>query len=639
MHQSNSFSTPYLLSSSKKQIATSERKINLLETRFNGPSKDGLSPIEVSTFSFNDINNFKKELFQNELISLESTKSSSHKSDIRLSPDSNSTYLQSKRNRQSIISLPSEQQHIKVKTNNSKFNKSSIRTKSKKEHIENNLKMNDYYSKINSNQNSFIESLSRANYSSLNSNENEFESIINEKDQIINAKDEEICRLKQIIEEYKESYEALSNYNNKYITEIDKFQNDIIAFVKEIGELKRQIMKRDINDKQYTIGKYISQKVFNGQIIEYWEEGQEVKKLNQKYLELKQNKNELQSLLQSNDVNNKEMIKFRLSCMQKEETELKYLKDALNKQSILLNNNINLIKNESKCTYANNWPLIGNKYQLVSLLGQGGYSEVYKAYDIKSHKYAACKIHKVNTNWKEEVKDNYIKHTIREDRIMKEFTHENIVTLYDTIEINNNAFCSVLELCSGPDLDQYIKEKRYLQEIEAKAIILKVLKALEYLNNLNQKIIHYDIKPQNIIFHNNMTTVKLTDFGLAKIIDANESETDLTSQGAGTYAYLPPECFEKRSEIKIDNKVDIWSVGVVFYEMLYGKKPFRHDCPQEKVAYDIVVNSAKTLMFYDDINKISTECKYFIKKCLELDPSKRYDVFSALKSRFIDSNS
>ena len=95
-------------------------------------------------------------------------------------------------------------------------------------------------------------------------------------------------------------------------------------------------------------------------------------------------------------------------------------------------------------------------------------------------------------------------------------------------------------------------------------IIRQVVNAIKYLHELTEKVIHYDLKPQNIIFHKGR--IKITDFGLCKKIDSDVIE--LTSQGAGTYWYLPPECFAENPQIT--TKVDIWSIGVIYYEMLYG---------------------------------------------------------------------
>lgn len=117
------------------------------------------------------------------------------------------------------------------------------------------------------------------------------------------------------------------------------------------------------------------------------------------------------------------------------------------------------------------WPVLGKKYQLLNLLGKGGFSEVYKAYDLEQFKEVACKIHQLNPNWSETAKANYIKHALRETSVHKELSHPNIVKLYDTIEIDSNSFGTILEYCDGPDLSQYIKKYKQIPEKDAKLII------------------------------------------------------------------------------------------------------------------------------------------------------------------------
>jgi len=160
--------------------------------------------------------------------------------------------------------------------------------------------------------------------------------------------------------------------------------------------------------------------------------------------------------------------------------------------------------------------------------------------------------------------------------IQKELKHPKVVKLRDHFPLSNTALCVVLELCDGDTLDEYVK--RYgtsgiLPEREARGIIIQVLRGLRYLNDneTGDKIIHYDLKPGNLFFQNG--EVKIADFGLSKIVhESNVGESiELTSQGAGTYWYLPPECMvmeaNQSEPLKISNKVDVWSTGVIFFEL------------------------------------------------------------------------
>lgn len=173
------------------------------------------------------------------------------------------------------------------------------------------------------------------------------------------------------------------------------------------------------------------------------------------------------------------------------------------------------------------YSILAGKYLILSLLGKGGYSEVYKGYDLENCKFVACKIHHFDENWNELIKESYIKHALRENEIHKDLVNRRIVRQFDTVEIDHHSFCTILELCSGPDLYFYLKQQKQILEKEAKLIISQILSGLKYLNDQKQKIIHYDLKPQNILFHNK--EIKLTDFGLCKIMEENQEKMELTS--------------------------------------------------------------------------------------------------------------
>jgi len=160
----------------------------------------------------------------------------------------------------------------------------------------------------------------------------------------------------------------------------------------------------------------------------------------------------------------------------------------------------------------------------------------------------------------------------------------------------------------------YLKRCKRIPWLEARWIMQQVFSALKYLSEQPEKIIHYDLKPHNILM--NRGEIKITDFGLSKIMDPAKTNMELTSQGVGTYWYLPPECFD--SSPLISNKVDVWSAGVIFYEMLYGKKPFGHNMPQEKILKDQVITRATSVEFPTKPN-VPAETKEFIRKCLEYD--------------------
>lgn len=124
-------------------------------------------------------------------------------------------------------------------------------------------------------------------------------------------------------------------------------------------------------------------------------------------------------------------------------------------------------------------------------------------------------------------------------------------------------------------------------------IIKQVINAIKYLHELPQKVIHYDLKPQNILFHKGK--IKITDFGLCKI--TNSDIIELTSQGVGTYWYLPPECFVTEQKPLISTKVDIWSIGVIYFQMLYGEKPFGNQMSQMRILSEGIMLKATSVNF------------------------------------------
>ena len=478
----------------------------------------------------------------------------------------------------------------------------------------------------------------------INNNEN-YEKLLKtleEQNLILEKKEKEISELKLSQKENQEIIFELKKCQKDSETEIKRCRLDISNMVKEISNLKRESKKKWLNDQQYKIGKISTAHSLHynkNHTFEYWEDGKDISEIKNKLEKIKIQKKEIEKEKNGKLNSNENLNIFKLNLLEKEENELiKSLKE-IEKNKFLYIREQNLFNQENCCTFApqkkEGLPLLSGRYQIIGLLGKGGYSEVYKAYDLENHIYVACKLNQLNDNWKEEIKNNYIKHTIRENQIHKNIDHPRIVKLFDTIEIDNDSFCTILEHCTGPDLSTYIKKNKYIPEKDAKIIISQILEGLLYLNNLPNKIIHYDLKPENIIFNN--MEIKISDFGLSKIIETNSDKVQLTSQGVGTYWYLPPECFEEKKNINISSKVDIWSCGIILYEMIYGKKPFGHNCSQDKLIKDKIMQNAKNVVFPDE-PIISEECKDFIKHCLAYKQEDRYDIFQAMKSNFIQMN-
>ncbi|CAD5217033.1 unnamed protein product [Bursaphelenchus okinawaensis] len=326
-----------------------------------------------------------------------------------------------------------------------------------------------------------------------------------------------------------------------------------------------------------------------------------------------------------------EIIKLQRDQLKKEELELMAEREKIERDKNLHVKEHKRIQYEDVSLYRN-FVVFSQRYLLLTLLGKGGFSEVWQAYDMNTNQYVACKIHHVNKDWKEEKKANYVKHAMREKDIHMTLDHPRIVKLYNVFHIDDHSFCTVLEYCGGNDLDIYLKQNKMIPEKEARCIIMQVVSALKYLSEHDPQVIHYDLKPANILLQNGngSGTVKITDFGLSKTLEDSEDghSIELTSQGAGTYWYLPPETFQHFSHgaaPRISNKVDVWSVGVIFFQCLYARRPFGHEHSQQQILQERIILNARNVEF-PAYPKVSQGAQDFIRACLEYNKDQRVDV-------------
>lgn len=336
-------------------------------------------------------------------------------------------------------------------------------------------------------------------------------------------------------------------------------------------------------------------------------------------------------------IEQEEIYRLRKEHLKKEETDLLTEKDRLERERNLHIREMKRVQCEEQSRFRDHL-LLNDRYLLLSLLGKGGFSEVWRAFDLDENRYVACKIHQVNKDWKEDKKANYVKHAMREKDIHKSLDHPRIVRLFDLFTIDNDSFCTVLEYCDGNDLDFYLKQHKQIPEKEARCIIMQVVSALKYLSEQKYPIIHYDLKPANILLQSGTTSgeIKITDFGLSKTIenaDDGDESIELTSQGAGTYWYLPPETFTPFGDggpPKISNKVDVWSVGVIFYQCIYGKRPFGHEKTQQQILEERTIFNAQEVVFPSK-PPVTQSAQDFIRRCLQCRKEERADVSELIR--------
>ncbi|KVH88411.1 Protein kinase, ATP binding site-containing protein [Cynara cardunculus var. scolymus] len=386
-------------------------------------------------------------------------------------------------------------------------------------------------------------------------------------------------------------------------------------------------------------------------ISETWEDGQDVKDLNaqlRRLLELREAVERQRKSLKKKQpdrgdvaeaesgapeedaIIQDEIYKSRLASIKQESYVRERDRYELEKGRLI--REMKRIRDEDGSRF-NNYQILNHRYALLNLLGKGGFSEVYKAFDLVEYRYVACKLHGLNAQWSEDKKQSYIRHAIREYNIHKTLVHHHIVRLWDIFEIDQNTFCTILEYCSGKDLDAVLKATPILPEKEARIIIFQIFQGLVYLNKRNQRIIHYDLKPGNVLF-DEFGVAKVTDFGLSKIVedDVGSQGMELTSQGAGTY--LPPECFELSKIPLISSKVDVWSAGILLYQMLFGRRPFGHDQTQERILREDTIIKARKVEF-PSRPSVSNEAKEFIRRCLMYNQEERPDVLTIAQDPYL----
>jgi tousled-like kinase len=332
-----------------------------------------------------------------------------------------------------------------------------------------------------------------------------------------------------------------------------------------------------------------------------------------------------------------EIYKMRLKKLAADEKTLAAELESLELDKLRHRREIKLLRDYDASRFHSH-PVLNRRYVLQRLIGKGGFSEVFKAYDLVMCRDVALKIHQVNPQWSPEKKDNYNKHAIRENQIHRALDHRHVVQVHEVFELEpGESFCTVLEFCPGGDLDMRLKAMKTMDEREAKVVIVQLFSGLKYLNERPDKVIHYDLKPGNVIFVSDGSyECKITDFGLSKIMGASdEAEMELTSQGSGTYWYLPPETFLRGGNVMISSKVDVWSCGVIFYQMLYGKKPFGDDQSQQAILREQTILKSAQSIDFPPRPVVSEEAKAFIRLCLTYDKNLRPDVLQIADHKYL----
>ena len=209
---------------------------------------------------------------------------------------------------------------------------------------------------------------------------------------------------------------------------------------------------------------------------------------------------------------------------------------------------------------------IDGRYQVQELIGIGGMANVYKAADLVENRYVAVKALREEYIGNEE----FMRRFRNESKAVALLSHPNIVRVYD-VSLSDRQPCIVMEYINGITLKDYIQQQGRIRWKEAVHFTVQTLRALQHAHD--NGIVHRDIKPQNIMLLND-GTIKITDFGIARF--ARATSHTITDKAIGSVHYISPE---QAQGAETDAKTDLYSVGVILYEMLTGKVPFEAESP------------------------------------------------------------
>ena len=257
--------------------------------------------------------------------------------------------------------------------------------------------------------------------------------------------------------------------------------------------------------------------------------------------------------------------------------------------------------------------LLDNRYEILEVIGSGGMSVVYKARCHRLNRLVAVKVLKDDFFQDEEFRRRF--HA--ESQAVAMLSHPNIVSVYD-VATSDDADYIVMELIDGITLKQYMEKKGVLNWKETLHFAIQIGKALEHAHS--RGIVHRDIKPHNVMVLKN-GSVKVTDFGIARVMSKSNS---LTKEALGSVHYISPE---QAKGGHVDNRSDLYSLGVVMYEMMAGRPPYDGESPVA-VAIQHINGKAQNPSVWNP--NIPGGLEQIIMRAMEKEPAKRYPTAGAM---------
>ena len=257
--------------------------------------------------------------------------------------------------------------------------------------------------------------------------------------------------------------------------------------------------------------------------------------------------------------------------------------------------------------------LLDNRYEILDIIGEGGMAVVYKARCHRLNRLVAIKVLK-DENLEDE---DFCRRFHAESRAVAMLSHANIVSVYDVSNDANQDYI-VMELIDGITLKQYMERKCRLNWRETLHFAIHIARALEHAHS--RGLVHRDIKPHNVMVLKN-GAVKVADFGIARLM---ESDNTMTKEALGSVHYISPE---QAKGGNVDSRSDLYSLGVVMYEMITGRTPYDGDSPVA-VAIQHINGGARRPSTY--VPNIPKGLEQIIMKAMAHDLQDRYINASAM---------
>jgi eukaryotic-like serine/threonine-protein kinase len=256
--------------------------------------------------------------------------------------------------------------------------------------------------------------------------------------------------------------------------------------------------------------------------------------------------------------------------------------------------------------------VLGRRYEILQLLGEGGMGSVYRARDREVNRIVALKVIRPELTGHPAILERFKQELLLSHQV----THKNVIRIYDLGDANGVKFIT-MEFVEGQDLRTLIQEKKKFSPEEAVEITEQICRALEATHSVG--VIHRDLKPQNIMRDKN-GRILLMDFGLARMLEGD----GMTQTGAlvGTMEYMSPE---QALGGNLDQRSDLFAVGLILYELLTGKMPFK---AESALASLIKRNQERAVPVSDHDRTIPRPVSNVVSKCLERDSALRYQSAS-----------